>query len=101
MKIKSFRKYEKGSLRGFFEVEFQSGMCGRDFTYHVMDDGRRWIGYPSKPYTDDEGNTKYQNLIYFPDKAVHHLFQERVLSALDEYFSVNQQATGTDGEVPF
>jgi hypothetical protein len=100
MKIKNFHKYEKASLRGFFEVELQSGMCVRDLTYHVKDDSR-WCSYPSKPYTDDEGNTRYQNQIYFPDKSVHRQFQERLLSALDSYFASNQQATGTDDEVPF
>jgi hypothetical protein len=100
MKIKSFRSYEKGMLQGFFEVELPSGMCVRDLTLHNKD-GSRWVGYPSKPYQDDEGNTKYQNQIYFPDKAVHHQFQERVLSALDAYFVSNQKdATGTDG-IPF
>jgi hypothetical protein len=101
MKIKSFRKYEKASLKGFLELELQSGMCIRDLTYHVREDGTRWVGYPSKPYQDDEGNTKYQNQLYFPDRAVHGKFQKQVLAALDVYFASNQQATGTDGEVPF
>ncbi len=100
MEIKKFRKYEKGMLRGFFEVELPSGMCVRDLTLHQTDDGRRWVGYPSKPYEDDEGNTKYQNQIYFPDKKVHHQFQQRVLSALDPHLSADQDSTSTDG-MPF
>lgn len=98
MKIKKFKSYERGSLQGFFEVELPSGMCIRDLTLHSKD-GSRWVGYPSKPYTDEDGNTKYQNQIFFPDKAVHQKFQQGLLSALDLYFAANKD--DDPGDVPF
>jgi hypothetical protein len=86
MKILQYRKFEKKTLQGFFELELPSGLCIRDLTLHKKD-GASWVGYPSKPYEDNEGNTQYQNIIWFMDKDIHYQFQKRVLSALDDYFA--------------
>ena len=96
MKIVKFKQMRKNSLRGFIEAELPSGMCLRDLTYHVHEDGRRWIGYPSRQYERD-GKTEYMNLVYFPDKEVHRKFQEKLLAALDQYLA----QAGGDEEVPF
>ena len=98
MKVLKFRKFKKNSLRGFFELQLPSGMAMRDLTYHSKDN-RRWVGYPSKPYTDESGNQKYQNQIYFPDKQVHEKFQQMALTALDSYFATHQGDHPAD--IPF
>jgi len=83
VKILSFRKFEKNTLRGFLEVELPSGMCIRDLTLHEKN-GSRWIGYPSKPYEKD-GKQSWVNQIWFEDKEIHKKFQDQILSAFDRY----------------
>jgi hypothetical protein len=85
MKIIKFTKFEKRTLRGFCEVELPSGMCIRDLTYHVRDDGSRWVGYPSKQYEKQDGGAGWTNQIWFEDKSVHYEFQKQLLNALDDY----------------
>ena len=104
MKILKFRAFEKNTLQGFFELELPSGLCIRDLTYHRKDDAR-WIGYPSRPYQDDHGNTRYMNTIYFAEKDRHFKFQDALLKALDEYLATQAPAqvedpAGEDADIP-
>lgn len=86
IKILNFRKYERNTLRGFFEVELASGMCLRDLSLHEKN-GSQWVGYPSRQYEGEDGKTKYMNQVYFADKAINKKFQSLLLAALDTYFS--------------
>jgi len=84
IEIKSFRKYEKNTLKGFLTVLLQpSGIEIRDLTLHSKN-GKRWLNMPSKPYESD-GETKYQYIVFFPDKDRAKKFQEAALNALDKY----------------
>ena len=100
IEIINFRSYEKNTLRGFLEIALPSGMCIRDLTVHEKD-GSRWIAYPSKPYQDKDGNTKYMNQVYFPDKTVHSNFQKQVLGALDRYQAKGTSPETGKGDLPF
>jgi hypothetical protein len=91
MRILNFRKFEKKTLRGFLEVELPSGMCIRDLTLHEKHDSR-WIGYPSKPYTKEDGSQSWLNQIWFEDKQIHRKFQNQILSALDTYLREESHA---------
>lgn len=90
MKATNFKEYEKGTLKGFFELELDSGM-----TYHTKE-GKRWVGFPSKPYEAD-GETKYQNILYIPDDGRWKKFQILCLQALDVVLG-EQEITS---DVPF
>ena len=85
VEVRSFRKFEKNSLRGFLVIYMTNiGLEIRDATVHEKD-GKRWIGLPAKPYQDESGNTKYSHIIKFTDKAKWSLFQDLALKALDKY----------------
>lgn len=97
MKVVNFKEYQKGALQGFFELELPSGLNVRGMTYHVKEDGKRWVGFPSKPYEDEDGETKYQNLVYIPDDAKWKKFQALALKALDVV--LNEEMITSD--IPF
>jgi hypothetical protein len=46
--ISNWKGFEKGALRGFFDVELPSGMILRSCSLFEKD-SRRWLGMPSKP----------------------------------------------------
>jgi hypothetical protein len=85
VKIKDFRQYEKNTLKGFVTVILEpTGIEIRDLTLHQKGD-RRWLNMPAKPYQDDEGETRYSYIVFFPDKKRAEQFQEAALMALEEY----------------
>jgi len=84
MEVLKFQKYEKNTLRGFLEVKLPSGMCVRDLTLHKKN-GNRWVGYPSKAFTKEDGSQGWMNQIWFEDKETHNKFQNQILAAFDAY----------------
>jgi hypothetical protein len=91
IEIKSFRKFEKNTLKGFLTVLLQpSGLEIRDLTLHEKN-GKRWVNMPSRPYEDDEGETRYSYIIFFPDKKRAEQFQQATLKALKEYQQPNPE----------
>lgn len=98
MKVINWKSYEKGTLQGFFELALDTGMKIRGMTYHVKN-GKRWVAFPSKPYEDEDGETKYQNILYIPDDARWRKFQHLALQAVDAHLAANK---GDDpGDIPF
>ena len=85
IEIKSFRKFEKNTLKGFLTIFMSNiGLEVRDATLHEKE-GKRWIGFPAKPYQDEAGDTKYSYIIKFTDKAKWEQFQKATLEALDNH----------------
>jgi len=81
MKAVNFKKFEKGVLKGFFDVELDNGMVLKGMSWMESDAGN-WVNFPSKPFTDKEGNTKYQNQVVIPDKSKYDMFQKECKSQL-------------------
>jgi len=96
MRVVNFRQYEKGTLQGFFELQLDSGLSVRGMTCHVKN-GKRWVAFPSKPYEDEDGEVKYQNILYIPDDSRWKKFQALALRALDEVLNKEE----VTGDIPF
>jgi hypothetical protein len=96
MQVTNFKKYEKETLQGFFELQLDSGLSIRGMTYHTKDE-KRWVAFPSKPYEDEGGETKWQNILYIPDDTRWKKFQALALRALDEV--LNEEEVTDD--IPF
>jgi len=96
MKVLAFREYRKNTLQGFAEVELPSGMRIRDLSLHERN-GERWIAYPAKQFTKEDGSQGWLNLVYFADRKVNGEFQKSVLAALDAFRNRREP----DGEVRF
>lgn len=98
MEVKNYHAYEKGTLRGFFELALDSGLVIRGMTYHQQN-SKRWVGFPAKPYEDNEGETKWQSILHIPGDDRWKRFQQLALAAVDSYLATNQQDDQED--VPF
>jgi hypothetical protein len=42
-------------------------------------DGKRWIGWPAKPYTKKDGSQSWSNIVDFVDNKSKYLLQDEVL----------------------
>jgi hypothetical protein len=60
-----FRPYAKNTLKGFVDLELtRVGLVLRDCTWHEKN-GREWIAFPARSYTDKDGNTQWSPLVEF------------------------------------
>ena len=95
-----FKAFEKGTLQGFCSLLLTNiGLEIRDCTLHEKN-GSKWIGLPSKPYKDAEGNEKYSYIVKFPDKDRYHAFQKEALNAVNQRLN-NDISTTPDDAIPF
>ena len=100
IEITKFRKFEKNTLIGFFTVRLSNiGLEIRDCSLHRKD-GKKWIGLPSKPYKDSDGNEKYSYIVKFYEKDKWDTFQKAVLQELDKYLSKEIENT-PEQNIPF
>jgi hypothetical protein len=77
-KVSNFKRLDKNSLRGFFDLELPSGMILRSCSYHVKGDSQ-WIGWPAKPYVKEDGSKAWQNIIDFVDNKTKYILQDHVI----------------------
>lgn len=77
-----FTKYEKNTLQGFVSLRFPTtDMTIHDCTLHKKNQSR-WIGLPSKKYTDENGATQYAPIVDFAE-TTYKAFQKQALDAVD------------------
>jgi DNA-binding cell septation regulator SpoVG len=105
MKIENFKTFEKNSLRGFFDAILTSGMILRGCSLFEKN-GARWVGLPSKKFTDRNGVESYQAIIEFVDRDRANDFRDACVDAVDKWLAEQaptaKQSPGeiTD-EIPF
>ena len=92
MKVIDFKAYDRKTLNGWVTIELASGLSIRDLAYHSKANAR-WLSYPSRPYEDKDGNTKYSKILFFEDKDQHFAFQKSALEALDAYLAANPETS--------
>lgn len=84
MQIKRFREIRKGSVVAKFDIYFENmGMTIKDCAYMHSSNGT-WIGLPSTPFKDSEGNTKY-NAHVFIDKDRQEAFRKKCKELLEPF----------------
>ena len=96
-KITDGRKFEKGTLQGFFTLHV--GDFGiRDWTYHTKN-GKSWVNASSRQYKDKEtGEVKYNPIVFIADDDRYQAFQKWAVSECEKAFS---SATEDEGSSPF
>jgi hypothetical protein len=78
-KILNFKKLQKNTLQGVFDLELPfSGMILRGCCFHEKE-GKRWIGWPAKPYEKQDGKKSWANIVDFVDNKSKYLLQDEVL----------------------
>jgi hypothetical protein len=82
----SWRPLQKGSLRGFCNIELPSGLVLRDISVHISH-GKAWAGLPAKPVIDSggrhhivDGKKQYAPIAEWKSKALRDGFSDRVVS---------------------
>jgi hypothetical protein len=80
--IKNFKRFEKNTLRGFFDVELPSGMILCGCSLHEKE-GKRWIGLPAKQYSKPDGAQSWVKIVDFADREKARQFQDIVLPAVE------------------
>jgi hypothetical protein len=80
----SFRAYQKNTLKGFADLELtRIGLVLHDCTWHDKD-GKEWVGFPARSYTDQNGEIKWQPLIEFAEgaKEAREQFRKQAVEAI-------------------
>jgi hypothetical protein len=89
----NMRRFEKNTLRAFFDLELPSGMTLRGCTLHLSH-GKHWVGLPGKPYKDQAGKEAWAAIVDFKDKASRDKFQDMALeTALTAYQLAEREPT--------
>jgi hypothetical protein len=92
MVASDWRAIERGTLRGFFDLQLASGMKLRECTLHAKGDSR-WIGLPGKPVVNKEGQHKtdsatgkraYVAIVEIPSRKRRESYQRQALAAVDQ-----------------
>src|SRR5262245_17001639 len=79
-----FRAFQKNTLKAFVDLELSRvGIVIRDCTWHEKN-GKEWVGFPARSYTDKDGNPQWQALVEFAAgaKEEREQFQARALEAI-------------------
>jgi hypothetical protein len=86
IEIKSFRRFDKNTLKGFLTVRMTNiGLEIRDICLHEKN-GKRWVQMPSKPY-ESNGETKWSYINDWYDREKGEQFNRAVIEALDKFRS--------------
>jgi hypothetical protein len=78
IKVANFKPITKNTLQGIFDLELPFGVILRGCTLHEKD-GKRWIGWPGKPYEKQDGSKSWTNIIDFVDNRSKYLLQDEAL----------------------
>ena len=93
IKATDWRPIAKNTLVGFMTLELQpSGLVLNDCSFHRHQDGREWVGLPSKPQLDksgvqrkdpNTGKVLYTPVVEIKGKEARERFQEHAVAAIN------------------
>jgi DNA-binding cell septation regulator SpoVG len=103
IKCIKFKPYTKNTLRGFADLELDSGIIIHDLTLHEKD-GKRWVGMPARSFTGNDGATKWTPIVEVAEHA-RASFQRQALAAIHvvagEVQSTNAEQPADHTSIPF
>ena len=85
-----WKAMRKNTLRGFASIRLGRSLIIEDITVHASN-GKRWVGMPGKPITDQTGNAKrddtgkikYVSILRWTDREAQDRFSEAVIAAVE------------------
>lgn len=87
LEISNWKEFKKNTLLGFFDLRILPiDLCIRGCTYHEKE-GKRWVGFPARPYKDKAGKETWANIVEFPDKQVHWAVQDILKNAVERHLA--------------
>ena len=81
MKIENMKKVELGSVKAFFDIDFDK-MKIRRFKLICQQGQKMWASSPDEKYTDKSGKTAYKKIVEITDVQ---LMGKISLEAIAEY----------------
>jgi hypothetical protein len=76
--ISNYRPINKNTLQGTFDLKFRAmNLIIKGCMWHITN-GRDWIAFPSKEYTQN-GERKYQNILDWGDRDTADRFYAAVV----------------------
>lgn len=86
IQISNWKLHRKNTLVGFFTAALPSGLVLHNLMLHQKDEAR-WIGFPAREWTDQQGAKQYARFIEFKNRAAADQFRDHVLEALDKHLA--------------
>lgn len=100
MKVLNYRKLDKGALKASVDIFFPTlGMEIYGITLFTAR-GKSWFSFPSRPYEDGEGKTKYIPYMRIKDAEILKRFESALDAAIAEYMQQNEEDVSLD-QPPF
>ena len=104
-----FKSHESGCLQGFADFYVEKWGLEINGCSLYMKDGKRWINFPSKEFTNQEGEKAYAPLVKFRERDQMDKFSDSAKVAIDKYCKENEGVhqepgftkTMLDEEIPF
>ena len=106
LEVQNINAVQKGSLLATCDVH----IIPWQMTLHevkIFEKGaNRWLGMPSKEFTNDQGEKKYTELMTFDTDHVKNRFRNQIMGAIDKYLQENpemkpEDVIKEDDELPF
>ena len=85
-KIKDFKEYESGQLKGFFTLE--AGILEIRGCKCLDGEWGLWVSFPGEKYEDKEGKDQYNPYVKIPDKEKYKDFQKWAQVELEKIVGV-------------
>jgi hypothetical protein len=83
------KRLNKNSLVGSFDLQMPSGLIVRGAMLFEKN-GKRWVSFPSKEWTDRTGVKKYFPLLEFASREIADKFQSAVLPVAEQAFDLGR-----------
>jgi len=84
-----FKEYKSGCLEGFCTIYVEKWDAEIPGCKIFSKEGRKWFSVPSKEYTDDSGDQKWQPLFRIRDKEKFKAFNTMAFQAVSEWRAAN------------
>jgi DNA-binding cell septation regulator SpoVG len=106
LEVQNINAIEKGSLLATCDIHIIPWKMTLHEVKIFQKGANRWIGMPSKEFTNDKGEKKYTDLVTFDNEGIKNRFRSQIMGAIDKYLSENPDMKGEDvikedDEIPF
>jgi hypothetical protein len=90
-KISNARRIDKRSLVGAVDIELPSGLKINGLML-LESHGKRWLNFPSKEWTKEDGSKGYSPLLEFSTREAHDRFQALVMPLVEQALGLMEAA---------
>jgi hypothetical protein len=92
----NYKEYKSGALQGFALIYVDKWDLEIKGCKVFSKSGARWFSLPSKEFTNEAGETKFEPLIRFRNKETAKQFGIAALQAIDKWCAENNQHPESD-----